>query len=137
VDKKKNKRNIKKNKTKQGGKIPTTAGHVGSNQLVIVNQVGNIDEVHNATKTTHKPKFPCRICKGGHLINYFPGIPKILYVCSTSSKQPISSASIGHASDKPQTSEIKVGEKKSRFKFPCRLCEGSHQIHLFPHMDED
>jgi hypothetical protein len=36
----------------------------------------------------------------------------------------------------PSTSEHKVGEKKNRVKFPCRLCEGSHQTHLFPRMDE-
>jgi hypothetical protein len=48
----------------------------------------------------------------------------------------MSSSSTGHASNQPSTSKIKVGEKKSRFKLICRLCEGSHQTHLCPRMDE-
>jgi hypothetical protein len=86
VDKKKKKRKIKKKKNKQGAKLPTTTGHVGSNQPVTVNHVGSIDEVHKPTKTTRKPKFPCRICKGDHLLKDFPGIPKVLDVWSTSSQ---------------------------------------------------
>jgi hypothetical protein len=31
---------------------------------------------------------------------------------------------------------IPVGKKKSRVKFPCMLCKGSHLTHLCPHMDE-
>jgi hypothetical protein len=46
------------------------------------------------------------------------------------SQQSMSSFSRNHASDS------KVGENKIRVKFPCRLCEGIHQTHLFPHMDE-
>jgi hypothetical protein len=37
VDKKKKKRKIKKKKNKKGAKLPTIEGHVGINQLVIVN----------------------------------------------------------------------------------------------------
>jgi hypothetical protein len=29
-----------------------------------------------------------------------------------------------------------IGKKKSRVKFPCMLCKGSHLTHLFPHMDK-
>jgi hypothetical protein len=108
----------------------------GRNQPVTFNQDGNIDEVHKPIKTTQKPKFPCRICKGDHLLKDFPGIPKVLDMWSMSSKQLVSSTSAGHAGDNPSTSESKVQEKKSRVKFPCRLCEGSHQTHLFPRMDE-
>jgi hypothetical protein len=50
----------KKKKNNQGAKIPTTAGHVGRNKPVIVNQVGNIDETHKPTKKTRKPKYPFR-----------------------------------------------------------------------------
>jgi hypothetical protein len=45
-------------------------------------------------------------------------------------------AASGHAGDNPSTSDIKVGSKKGRVKFPFRLCEGSHRTYLFPHMDE-
>jgi hypothetical protein len=48
----------------------------------------------------------------------------------------LSSASEKHANDLSSTSEDTVGKKKSRVKFPCRLCRGSHQTHIFPRMDE-
>jgi hypothetical protein len=41
-----------------------------------------------------------------------------------------------HADDPPSTSHDIVGKKKSRVKFPCLLCKGSHLTHLFPHMDK-
>jgi hypothetical protein len=46
------------------------------------------------------------------------------------------SASEQHADDLPSTSQDTIGKKKSRVKFPCMLCEGSHQTHLFPRMDK-
>jgi hypothetical protein len=136
VDKKKKKRKIKKKKNKQGAKLPTTAGHVGGNQPVTVNHAGSVDDIDKPTKTTRKPKFPCRICKGDHLLKDFPGLPKILEVWSMGSQQPVSPAASSHAGDNPSTSDSKVGSKKGRVKFPCRLCEGSHQTYLFPRMDE-
>jgi hypothetical protein len=50
--------------------------------------------------------------------------------------QPMSSASEQHVDDLPSTSQDTVGKKKSRVKFPCMLCRGIHQTHLFPRMDE-
>jgi hypothetical protein len=47
---------------------------------------------------------------------------------SLASKQP--------ADDPPSTSHDTIGKKKSRVKFSCMLCKGSHLTHLCPHMDE-
>jgi hypothetical protein len=69
VDKKKKKRKNKKKKNKQGSKIPTTNRCVGK-KLVIIDHVGSVDDAKN-TQTTRKPKYPCRICKGGHLLKDF------------------------------------------------------------------
>jgi hypothetical protein len=88
VNKKKKKRNIKKKKDKQGSKLPTTAKHVGK-QLVTVNRVGRVDDV-KITQTTRKPKYPCRLCKGSHLIKDCPGLPKVIEVWSTHPHQPMS-----------------------------------------------
>jgi hypothetical protein len=66
VNKKKKKRKIKKKKYKHGSKPPTTVKHVGK-QLVTVNHAGSVDDVH-ITQTTRKPKYPCRLCKGSHII---------------------------------------------------------------------
>jgi hypothetical protein len=48
----------------------------------------------------------------------------------------MSLASKQHVDDLPSTSHNTIGKKKSRVKFPCMLCKGSHLTHLFPRMDE-
>jgi hypothetical protein len=133
VDKKKKKRKNKKKKNKQGSKLPTTVRRVGK-KPVSVDRVGSVDDAKN-TQTTRKPKYPCRICKGGHLLNYYPGLSKVIEAWSTHPRQPMSLASEQHVDDLPSTSHDIVGKKKSRAKFPCMLCKGSHLTHLFPRMD--
>jgi hypothetical protein len=64
--KKKKKRKNNKKKNKQGSNQPTT--------------FMSVDNVENPTNICCNPKFPCRICKGEHLFNYFPIIPKVLEV---------------------------------------------------------
>jgi hypothetical protein len=134
VNKKKKKRKIKKKKDKQGSKPPTTVKHVGK-QPVTVNRAGSVDDV-KITQTTRKPKYPCRLCKGSHLLKDCPGLSKVIEVWSTHPCQPMSSASEQHVDDLPSTSHDTVGKKKSRVKFPCMLCKGSHLTHLCPRMDE-
>jgi hypothetical protein len=131
------KRNIKMKINKQGSKLPTTIGHVEGDQLAHVNHTGSVDDIDKPTKTTHKHRFPCKICKGDKLLKHFLGIPKFLELWSMFSQQPISLAVAIHTSDNPSTSDSKVGSKKGSIKFPCRLCEGSHQSYLFLHMDSD
>jgi hypothetical protein len=134
VNKKKKKRKNKKKKNKQGSKPPTTVKHVGK-QPVTVNRAGSVDDV-KITQTPRKPKYPCRLCKGSHLLKDCPGLSKVIEVWSTHPRQPMSSASEQHVDDPPSTSHDTVGKKKSRVKFPCMLCKGSHLTHLCPHMDE-
>lgn len=76
------------------------------------------------------------LCKGDHLLRHCPGIPKVLEVWSIGSHRPLSSASGDHAGDKPLAGDSKVHGKKGKVKFPCKLCEGNHPIHLCPYMDE-
>jgi hypothetical protein len=134
VNKKKKKRKIKKKKDKQGSKPPTTIKHVGK-QPVTINRVGSVDDI-KISQTTRKPKYPCWLCKGSHLIKDFPGLPKVIDVWITHPRQPTSLASEHHADNPPSTSRDSVGKKKSRVKFPCMLCKGSHLTHLCPCMDE-
>jgi hypothetical protein len=96
----------------------------------------SVDNVENPTNIGHKPKFPCRICKGDHLLNHFPGIPKVLEVWSMGSQQPMSPVTASHAGDNPSTNDHKVGGKKGKVRIPCRLCGEMHLTYLFPHMDE-
>jgi hypothetical protein len=48
----------------------------------------------------------------------------------------MSLASVQHVDDLPLTCQDTIGKNKTRVKFLCRLCGGSHQTHLCPHMDE-
>jgi len=136
VDKKKKKRKIKKKKNKQGAKLPTIAKHVEINQPVTINQVGNIDEAQNPTKTTRKPKYPRKICKGDHLLRDFPGLTKVLEVRSTGTHNPVSSTSGHHVGDNPSNSENKVRSNKGRVNIHYMLCRDMHRTHLCPRMDE-
>jgi hypothetical protein len=134
VNKKKKKRNIKNKKIKQRSKLPTDVKPVGK-QLVTVSRAGSVDDV-KITQTTRKPKYPCILCKGSHLLKDCPGLSRVIEAWYTHPRQPTSLASEQHADDFPSTSHDTVGKKKSRVKFPCMLCKGSHLTHLCPHMEE-
>ena len=49
---------------------------------------------------------------------------------------PSSSTSKHHADDEPSNKDNETRKKQDKIKFPYRLCEGNHPIHLCPHMDE-
>jgi hypothetical protein len=119
VNKKKKKRKNKKKKIKQGSKLPTIVRHVGK-QPVTINHVGSVDDV-KITQTTRKPKYPCRLCKGSHILKECPGLSKVIEAWSTHPRQPMSLASEQHVDDFLSTSHDLVGKKKSRAKFPCML----------------
>jgi hypothetical protein len=106
-------RDLKKN---QRGAKPSTTSDVGSKQPTIVNSTGSVDEV-NKTKTKNlKPKFPCNLYKGDHFLRDFPGLPKVLEMCSSMSSVPT-----GHVGDISSTSDVKVGTKNRTVKFPWML----------------
>jgi hypothetical protein len=134
MNKKKKKRKNKKKKNKQGSTLPTTSRRVGK-KPVTIDHAGSVGDV-KITQTTRKPKYPCRLCKGSHLLKDFPGLSKVIEAWSTHPRQPMSLASEQHVDDLPSTSHDIVGKKKSRAKFPCMLCKGSHITHLCPHMEE-
>jgi hypothetical protein len=134
MNKKKNKRKIKKKKDKQGSKLPTIVKLVAK-QPVTVGHAGTVDDV-KITQTTRKPKYPCRLCKGSHLLKECPGLSKVIQAWYTHPRQPTSLASEQHANNPPSTSHDTVGKKKSRAKFLCMLCKGSHLTHLCPHVEE-
>jgi hypothetical protein len=134
VNKEKKKRKNKKKKNKKGSKLPTTAGHVGK-KPVTVDHAGSVDDV-KITQTTHNPKYPCRICKGSHILKDFYGLSKVIEAWSKHPRQPMSFGSEQHTDDFSLTSHDIVGRKKSRDKFPCMLCKRHYQTHLFPHMEE-
>jgi hypothetical protein len=134
VDKNKKKRKNKKKKNKQGSKIPTTVGRVGK-KPVIVDRVGNVDDV-KISQTTRKPRYPFKLCKGSHLLKDFPGLSKVIEVWYTHPLQPISSAFEQHVDDLLSTSQNTVEKKKCRVKFLCMLCKRSHLTHLCPCMEE-
>jgi hypothetical protein len=119
MDKKKKKQKNKKKKHKQGSKIPTTARHVGK-QPVTVDHAGSVDDAKRS-QTTRKPKYPCRLCKGIHLLKDCPGLYKVIEAWYTHPRKSMLSASKQYADDLPSTSQDTIGKKKSRVKFPCML----------------
>jgi hypothetical protein len=133
IRRRKKKRKKKKKKNKQGSKPPTITGHVGK-KPVTDNRAGSVDDA-KITQTTRNPKYPCRLCKGSHIIKYFPGLSKVIEEWSTHSRQPMSLSSEQHVDELPSNSQDIIGKKKSRVKFSCMLCRGSHQTHLCLHMD--
>ena len=80
-----------------------------------------------------KVRFPCRFCKGDHLLQDYPGIPKILEVWSQDLNRPSPSTFGDHVDATPSASD---GKRKGKIRFPCRLCEGKHLLHLCPLMDK-
>jgi hypothetical protein len=86
VDKKKKKRSNMKKKNKQGSTLPTTARHVGK-QPVTDNHAGSVDGA-KITQKTHKPKYPCSLCKGIHILKDFPGLSKVIEAWSTTLSNP-------------------------------------------------
>ena len=87
----------------------------------------SVSSVEETSNMHRNPKFPCKLCKGDHFLINCPGIPKVLEVWSERSYQ----LTVG-----PSTSDFHVLGKKGKVRFPYRLCKGSHQTHIFPHMDE-
>lgn len=49
----------------------------------------NSTSMEKYSNQPRKVKFPCKLCKGNHLLRYFPGIPKILEVWYTKLNQPL------------------------------------------------
>jgi hypothetical protein len=104
------------------------------NQLF--HHVESVDNVDKSTMTHCNTKFPCRICKGDHLLKDCTGISQVVEVWSRGS-QPASSTVADHVGDKPSTSDNQVGSKRGKVKLPCLLCMEMHRNYLFPHMDDD
>ena len=111
-------------KKKNKGKKKKKQDKKEVNQPTMVVSVSSVEETSNMHR---KPKFPCKICKGDHFLINFPGIPKVLEVWLEKSHQ---------LSVDPSTSDSQVPGKNGKVRFPCKLCKGSHQTHIFPHMDE-
>jgi len=86
-----------------------------------------MENFEESSKVCHKPKFPCKLFKDDHLLIDCPSIPKMLEVWSKNSHQ---------LTIDPSTTNCLVPRKKAKVSFPCRLCEGSHQTHIFSYMDE-
>ena len=102
-------------------------------------------EANHATITPNAPpirkpsyppqevKFPCRLCKGDHLLRDYPGIPRVLEVWSQNLNRPSPLTSRDHFDVTPSASD---GKKKGKIRFPCRLCGGEDLLHLCPLMDK-
>ena len=123
MDKKKKKRKIKKKKNKQTTK----------SQPITPPSAESVD-LH--TQRLRKPKFPCRLCKGDHLMKDCHGLSLVLEYWSRVSRQSMSSASGHHTDDPPSTSASVVKIQKGKVRNPCLICKEMHFTYLCPCMDE-
>ena len=86
-------------------------------------------------RTLGKPKFPCNICKGDHLLKECPGLSHV-QEWSKRSKPSMSSNSDHHVDDTPSTGDPLVKGRKGKVLYPCLICKAMHRIFLCPSMDE-
>ena len=75
------------------------------------------------TKTPHKPKFPCKLRKGDHLIKDFHGLSQILEVWYNASQQAMLLAYGHHTGDAPRTSESLVKSIEGKVINHSLLCK--------------
>ena len=73
-----------------------------------------VDSVDLHTQRPHKPKFPCRLCKGDHLLKECHGLALVLEEWSKASWQSMTSASGHHTHDPPSTSDFVVKSRKGK-----------------------
>ena len=123
------KRKAKKKNTKQKVIAPTSDCHVGT-PLATDHHAGSIDV---PVFGSHKPKYPCRLCKGDHLLKDCLGLSLVSEVCS---KYLVSLVSYHHADDSQSTSDSLVQSRKGKVIYPCFLCKDMHRTYLCPRMDE-
>ena len=81
-------------------------------------------------------EFPCRLCKGDHLLKDCHGLSLVLEEWSKVSRQFMSSASGHHTDDAPSTSDSMVKSQKGKVRNPCLLCKEIKFTYLFLLMDE-
>jgi hypothetical protein len=81
--------------------------HVEDKQPTTAIHAGGIDSVEKPRQIRHKPKLPCKLCKGDHLTHLFPGLPKarILWFLSASSSD-YESSEVSSQSIQPLVDEV-------------------------------
>ena len=119
VDKKKNKGRGKKKKDKKEKK----------------QQPFDFDGAHSK-RMTKKPKFPCKLCKRGHLLKEYPGLSSVQEEWYKRYKSSVSSTSDHHVDDTPSTSDPLGKGRKGKVLYPCLICKTMHRTFLCPSMDE-
>ena len=119
---------VAKKKKKKTKKKKSPKGEVASITLA----PSSPPEVGPPSAPPQKVKFPCRLCKEDHFLRDCPGIPRVLEVWSRDLARPSSSSkSHGNA-----TLSVGKGKGKGKVRFPCRLCESNHPLHLCLLMDK-
>jgi hypothetical protein len=63
---------------------PTFENHVGDVQPNNSSHVGCIDSVEKPRRIGHKPKFPCKLCKGDHLTHLCSSLTEVRRLWSLS-----------------------------------------------------
>ena len=118
MDKKKKKGKSKKKKDKKEKK----------------QQLSTLNGAH-FKRTPRKPKFPCKLCKGDHLLKECPGLSHVQEEWSKRSKPSVSSTSDHHVDDTPSTSDPLVKGHKGKVLYHCLIFKAMHRTFLCQSMD--
>ena len=87
-------------------------------------------------RTLNKTKFPCKICKGDHLLKDYPGLSHVQEEWSKRSKLSVSSTYGNHVDDTTSTSDPLVKVRTGKVLYPCLICKVMHHTFISPSMDE-
>lgn len=93
----------------------------------------NAFPLNRPSNPPRKIRFPCKPCKRNHHLRECPGILRVLEIWSQNLDLPSPSTYGDHVNVAPLVSD---GKRNRKIRFPCRLCEGEHLLHLCPCMDK-
>ena len=80
-------------------------------------QLFSLNGAHSM-RTAGKPKFPCKLYKGDHLLKECPSLSRVQEEWSKRSKPSMSSTSNHHVDDTPSTSDLLVKGRKGKVLYP-------------------
>ena len=90
----------------------------------------------HSKRTPGKPKFPFKLCKGGHLLKECPGLSRVQEEWYKRFKTSVSSTSDHHVDDTPSTSDPLVKGHKGKVLYPCLICKAIYRTFICLSMDE-
>ena len=91
----------------------------------------SVERIDLPIKTPRNPKFPCNICKGGHLLKDHHALSPALEVWSKASQQHMLSSFGHHVDHTPSTNDSIVKSRKGKVRNSYLLYKDMHLNYFF------